>query len=76
MKYHPNRPAICHKQKMIWNSLPNHFFQTKVLLLDFSFKKSPIFWQGRQDLNSRHAVLETAALPTELRPYNILYILS
>ncbi len=25
-------------------------------------------WQGRQDLNSRHPVLETGALPTELRP--------
>ena len=27
-----------------------------------------ISWQGRQDLNSRHLVLETSALPTELRP--------
>jgi hypothetical protein len=26
-------------------------------------------WQGRQDSNPRPAVLETAALPTELRPY-------
>ena len=26
-------------------------------------------WQGQKDLNSRHAVLETAALPTELYPY-------
>ena len=25
-------------------------------------------WQGRQDSNSRHRVLETRALPTELRP--------
>ena len=29
-------------------------------------------WQGWQDLNPRHAVLETAALPTELHPY-IMY---
>ncbi len=28
------------------------------------------FWQGQKDLNPRHAVLETAALPTELYPYN------
>ena len=26
-------------------------------------------WQGQKDLNPRHAVLETAALPTELYPY-------
>lgn len=25
-------------------------------------------WQGRQDLNLRHPVLETGALPTELLP--------
>ena len=27
-------------------------------------------WQGRQDSNLRPTVLETAALPTELHPYN------
>ncbi len=27
------------------------------------------WWQGQKDLNPRHAVLETAALPTELYPY-------
>ena len=36
-------------------------------------KKTPagvfLFWQGQKDLNPRHAVLETAALPTELYPY-------
>ena len=26
-------------------------------------------WQGLKDSNPRHAVLETAALPTELNPY-------
>ena len=26
-------------------------------------------WQGRQDSNLRHPVLETGALPTELLPY-------
>ena len=29
-------------------------------------------WQGQKDLNPRHAVLETAALPTELYPYIFL----
>ena len=28
-----------------------------------------LVWQGQKDLNPRHAVLETAALPTELYPY-------
>ena len=31
--------------------------------------RSPSIWQGRQDLNLRHPVLETGALPTELLPY-------
>jgi hypothetical protein len=30
------------------------------------------FWQGRQDSNPRPAVLETAALPSELHPYSII----
>ena len=29
------------------------------------------FWQGQKDLNPRHSVLETDALPTELYPYMI-----
>ena len=37
----------------------------------FSFKGTRIFWQGHKDSNSGHAVLETAALPTELYPYII-----
>ena len=35
--------------------------------LDMIVKRG--FWQGQKDSNSRHAVLETAALPTELYPY-------
>ena len=31
--------------------------------------KTLTIWQGQKDLNPRHAVLETAALPTELYPY-------
>ena len=34
---------------------------------------SGLEWQGQKDLNPRHAVLETAALPTELYPYIILW---
>ncbi len=30
---------------------------------------SLVNWQGQKDSNPRHAVLETAALPTELYPY-------
>ena len=28
-----------------------------------------LIWQGQKDLNPRHSVLETDALPTELYPY-------
>ena len=31
--------------------------------------KTLTIWQGQKDLNPRHAVLETAALPTELYPF-------
>ena len=36
-----------------------------------NFENSSFFpiWQGRQDLNLRHLVLETSALPTELLPF-------
>ena len=30
--------------------------------------RSCVLWQGQKDSNSRHAVLETAALPAELYP--------
>jgi hypothetical protein len=32
------------------------------------FEQLRSIWQGWQDSNPRHAVLETAALPTELHP--------
>ena len=35
----------------------------------FSFSKEKRKWQGKKVSNPRHAVLETAALPTELFPY-------
>ena len=34
-----------------------------------SLSEAKNHWQGQKDLNPRHAVLETAALPTELYPY-------
>ena len=33
-------------------------------------------WQGHKDSNSGHAVLETAALPTELYPFNKIYYIT
>lgn len=38
----------------------------KTTLYNAWFKK--MSWQGQQDLNPRHPVLETGALPTELCP--------
>ena len=32
---------------------------------------SVILWQGQKESNPRHAVLETAALPAELYPYQL-----
>ena len=64
------------------NNSPNCFLhaphplglQVLILLYFFTNKKPPYWvvsclWQGQKDLNPRHAVLETAALPTELYPY-------
>ena len=34
-----------------------------------SLSEAKNHWQGQKDSNPRHAVLETAALPTELYPY-------
>ena len=34
-----------------------------------TFRYPFLFWQGQKGSNPRHAVLETAALPTELYPY-------
>ena len=42
------------------------------LIITFTSKLVKYFlWQGQKDSNSRHAVLETAALPTELYPYMV-----
>ena len=37
-----------------------------------SLSEAKNHWQGQKDLNPRHAVLETAALPTELYPYDLV----
>ena len=53
-------PPDCH-------SLP---LLLQVLLKIKSQDKTPwLFWQGLEDLNPRHSVLETDVLPTELNPY-------
>ena len=39
-----------------------------------NFKKVSPAWQGKKASNPRHAVLETAALPTELFPCVRLFI--
>lgn len=44
---------------------PEYDVQVKKIL---SKDAKDCFWQGRRDSNSRHPVLETGALPTELRP--------
>ena len=36
-----------------------------------TFVTGSFLWQGLKDLNPRHAVLETAALPTELNPFMV-----
>jgi hypothetical protein len=43
-------------------------FRTKKVY-DCIRRLNDLSWQGRQDLNLRHPVLETGALPTELLPY-------
>ena len=45
--------------------------QTSFKKRTLSTKTKCVFcWQGLEDLNPRHSVLETDVLPTELNPYN------
>ena len=48
----------------------NQFFNQDVIEQKNSevISTSELLWQGQKDSNPRHAVLETAALPTELYP--------
>lgn len=52
----------------LWVRL-NCFTRKKAKKKSFALAKDFFFfWQGRRDSNSQHPVLETGALPIELRP--------
>ena len=42
--------------------------RARIKTLDLVRISNMVIWQGQKDSNPRHAVLETAALPTELYP--------
>ena len=50
------KTVVCRQEKSLYFGV---FLEIQALMI----------WQGQKDLNPRHAVLETAALPTELYPY-------
>ena len=54
---------------MIWKNSVITKNKTKALKPLYTNDFRALLWQGQKDLNPRHAVLETAALPTELYPY-------
>ena len=72
-QYPPSRSAL----KTVYKTVFLTRRPSRVQVLFYSEQKTPatkvtgVFWQGQKDLNPRHAVLETAALPTELYPYII-----
>ncbi len=45
------------------------FLTRKFLQCSKLLKMKGFLWQGRRGSNSQHPVLETGALPIELRPY-------
>ena len=50
--------------------VPNHVrYQTALHLVEYIILLS---WQGRQDLNPRHSVLETDVLPLNYTPKNLV----
>ncbi len=57
-----------------WRPAPHDTLRVPRIRISLSKKtrtpknRCSCFWQGQKDLNPRHAVLETAALPTELYP--------
>ena len=65
-------PFFCHRQRSCVS--PGTLRAPRVRRLQHTKQKngyqtvSVFVWQGQKDLNPRHAVLETAALPTELYP--------
>ena len=48
---------------------PRALVQDLFLQKTDTFRHPFLSWQGQKDLNPRHVVLETTALPTELYPY-------
>ena len=66
--------ARCFRHRRRSQKLPgtrtSALMATKKQALFFSTCVFP--WQGQKDLNPRHAVLETAALPSELYPYEVI----
>ena len=56
----------CTKSTPVWNK------QNPNAKLHSGLDVGNADWQGHKDSNSGHAVLETAALPTELYPYIVL----
>ena len=54
---------------MIWKNSVITKNKIKALKPVYTNDFRALLWQGQKDLNPRHAVLETAALPTELYPY-------
>ena len=64
-------PFICHRQRsrvLPGTRVPRFKNFTHRQKIQAPQSDACIFWQGQKDLNPRHAVLETAALPTELYP--------
>ncbi len=64
-------PFICHRQRsrvLPGTRVPRFKNFTHKQKIQAPQKRCLYFWQGQKDLNPRHAVLETAALPTELYP--------
>ena len=66
--------ALKIKNKFVRNRVRKSNKKTEKSLVNVVFTRLFI-WQGQKGSNPRHAVLETAALPTELYPYKNSLIL-
>ena len=60
--------TIIIKNKFVRNYVRKANKKTEKSLVNIVFTRL-FSWQGQKGSNPRHAVLETAALPTELYPY-------
>ena len=66
------KPRIIRRSRHHWRS-QHHLPQANIIQkthLCLGRQKCVFCWQGLEDLNPRHSVLETDVLPTELNPYN------